>query len=47
MRWPAQGILVADAACFGGLGAHAAIRVSLRDHAANVRLLAASKAVTR
>ena len=40
----AQGILVADAACFGGLGKHAAIRVSLRDRAANERLLAALKA---
>ena len=37
----AQGLLVADAACFGGLGDHAAIRVSLRDRAANERLLAA------
>lgn len=40
----AQGIVVADAACFGGLGAHAAIRVSLRERTANVRLLAALKA---
>jgi histidinol-phosphate aminotransferase len=37
----AQGLLVADAACFGGLGDYAAIRVSLRDRAANRRLLAA------
>ena len=37
----AQGLLVADAACFGGIDDCAAIRVSLRDRAANVRLLAA------
>jgi len=37
----AQGLLVADAACFGGLGDYAAIRVSLRDRAANDRLLVA------
>ena len=37
----AQGLLVADAACFGGLAEHAAIRVSLRERAANARLLAA------
>jgi histidinol-phosphate aminotransferase len=37
----AQGLLVADAACFGTHDAHAAIRVSLRDRAANARLLAA------
>jgi len=37
----AHGLLVADAACFGGLGTHAAIRVSLRGRAANMRLLAA------
>lgn len=35
----AQGLLVADAACFGSRGGHAAIRVSLRDRAANSRLL--------
>lgn len=37
----ARGIIVADAACFGGLGARSALRVSLRDRAANDRLLAA------
>ena len=37
----AQGLLVADAACFGTHGARAAIRVSLRERAANARLLAA------
>jgi histidinol-phosphate/aromatic aminotransferase/cobyric acid decarboxylase-like protein len=36
-----RGIVVADAACFGGLGPRQAIRVSLRDRDANVRLLAA------
>ena len=35
----AQGCMVADAACFGGLGGHAAIRISLQDRAANDRLL--------
>jgi histidinol-phosphate/aromatic aminotransferase/cobyric acid decarboxylase-like protein len=35
----AQGLLVADAGCFGGLENHAAIRVSLRDRAANARLV--------
>ena len=42
----ARGFLTADAACFGGLGEHAAIRVSLRERAANDRLLAALKAVS-
>ena len=37
----AQGLLVADARCFGDLGGHEAIRVSLRDRAANERLLRA------
>jgi histidinol-phosphate/aromatic aminotransferase/cobyric acid decarboxylase-like protein len=37
----ALGLVVADAACFGGLGDYAAIRVSLRDRAANQRLLVA------
>ena len=37
----AQGLLVADAACFGTHDARAAIRVSLRERAANARLLAA------
>lgn len=37
----AKGIVVADAACFGGMEGHAAFRVSLRDPAANERLLAA------
>ena len=37
----AQGVLVADAACFGTHAARAAIRVSLRDRSANARLLAA------
>lgn len=37
----ARGIVVADAACFGGLDGHAAFRVSLRDRASNERLLAA------
>jgi histidinol-phosphate aminotransferase len=41
----AKGLVVADAACFGGLGDHAAIRVSLRERAANDRLLAALKEV--
>lgn len=35
----ARGIVVADAACFGGMDGHAAIRVSLRDADANARLL--------
>ena len=37
----ARGIIVADAACFGGLGRHEAIRVSLRGPQVNDRLLAA------
>lgn len=37
----AQGLLVADAACFGGLDRHEAIRISLRDRSANARLLSA------
>jgi histidinol-phosphate aminotransferase len=37
----AQGLLVADAACFGTGDARNAIRVSLRERAANARLLAA------
>lgn len=41
----ARGILVADAACFGGLGDRAAFRVSLRDRAANERLLDALERV--
>lgn len=41
----AQGLLVADAACFGGLGEHAAVRVSLKHRAANDRLLAALRAL--
>lgn len=41
----AQGVLVADAACFGSRDRHAAIRVSLRDRAANARLLAALERV--
>ncbi|HXR55463.1 MAG TPA: histidinol-phosphate transaminase [Casimicrobiaceae bacterium] len=36
----AKGLLVADAACFGTHDARAAIRISLRDRAANARLLA-------
>jgi histidinol-phosphate aminotransferase len=41
----AKGVLVADAACFGGLDGHATIRVSLRDRAANAQLLAALELV--
>jgi histidinol-phosphate/aromatic aminotransferase/cobyric acid decarboxylase-like protein len=41
----ARGIIVADAACFGGLGAHEAIRVSLRGPTVNDRLLAALKEI--
>ena len=37
----ARGLLVADAACFGGLGSHRAIRVSLRARNENDRLLQA------
>lgn len=37
----ARGIVVADAACFGGLDACSAFRVSLRDRASNDRLLSA------
>jgi histidinol-phosphate/aromatic aminotransferase/cobyric acid decarboxylase-like protein len=40
----AQGIVVADAACFGGLDERPAFRVSLRERAANERLLAALEA---
>lgn len=40
-RLAAQGLLVADGACFGSGHECAAIRVSLRDRAANTRLLAA------
>jgi histidinol-phosphate aminotransferase len=41
----ARGIVVADAACFGGLDGRAAFRVSLRDRASNDRLLAALEAL--
>ena len=41
-----KGLLVADAACFGTHDARAAIRVSLRDRAANERLLAALQTVS-
>lgn len=41
----AKGLLVADAACFGGMEGYAAFRVSLRDAASNARLLAALAAV--
>lgn len=34
-----QGLLVADATCFGGFGTHAVFRVSLRDRRANERLV--------
>jgi len=36
-----RGLIVVDAACFGGLVRHSALRVSLRDRPANDRLLAA------
>ncbi|HJU22363.1 MAG TPA: histidinol-phosphate transaminase [Casimicrobiaceae bacterium] len=39
----AQGVLVADAACFGGFEGRSAIRVSLGDPTANTRLLDAMK----
>jgi histidinol-phosphate aminotransferase len=41
----AQGVVVADAACFGTRDGRSAIRVSLRDRAANARLLAALERV--
>lgn len=41
----ARGIVIADAACFGGLDDHAAFRVSLRDRAANDRLIEALAAL--
>lgn len=40
----ARGIVVADAACFGGLDGHSALRVSLRETAANDRLADALEA---
>jgi histidinol-phosphate/aromatic aminotransferase/cobyric acid decarboxylase-like protein len=41
----AKGLVVADAACFGGLGNREAIRISLRERAANERLLGALEAL--
>lgn len=42
----ARGIVVADAACFGGMDGVEALRISLQDTAANDRLLAALATVT-